>query len=205
MIFMLIISLVSIAISICFPLIIFLSNKSYDYCKEAIECEMKLYSKYKNAIEFYLKNSYHFDIKYYTRDSYRKCYDLRINIYKTAGTQRNIDDIFGIKELELYDVNDYTLLSFIDAYGYGFTMYDANKTAFFDPPLDDSKRVIMRFDLYMNRSAEIMFMQMILDYCNGKLDYYNKLIKGYDDFKFNLFVYGKSAIYNIKYIAKYVI
>lgn len=204
MIFSLIISLVSIAISICFPFIMFLSNKTYDYCKEAIECEMKMYSKYKNAIEFYLKNSYHFDIKYYTRDSYRKCYDLYIGIYKTAGT-RKIDDIFGVKELQLYNVNDYTLLSFIDAYGNGFAVYDANNIGFCDPPLDDSKRVLMQFYLYMKDSAEIMFMQMILDYCNGKLDYYNKLIKGYDDFKFNLLVYGRSAIYDIKYITKYII
>ena len=199
MIFPLIISLVSIAISAFFPFIKYLNHKEYNKYKDAINYQIKMYSNYKDAIEFYLKNSYHFDIKYYTRDRYSKYYDLYIGIYKTAGTKRNIDDIFGVKELMLYDVSDYTLLSFIDAYGDGFTMYDANSVAFFDPPLDDTKRVLMQFDLYMKDSAEIMFMLMLIDYCNGKLDYYKKLIKGYEYYTFDMFLCGRYAIYSNKY------
>ena len=197
MIFTLIISLVSIAVSAFFPFIKYLNHKEYNKYKDAIDYEIKMYTNYKDVIEFYLKNGYQFDMHAYMRDSYRKCYDLYISICRTAGTRKDINDLFGVKELKIYDVNDYILLSFLDSYGNGFTIYNANSIAFCEKPNEDES-VLLKLDLHIGYLTDMMFMSMIIDYCNGKLDYLKKLIKGYDNC--NLFLYSKSAIYNIKYL-----
>ena len=198
MIFPLIISLVSIAISICFPFIMFRNHKEYNKYKDLINNGLTTYSQNKAVIEFYLKNGYKFSIQPLTIN-YRKSYNLHIKIYKTAGTQR-IDDIFKVSELTFYDVNDYILLSFIDAYDNGFVMYNANNIDFINPPIDDEIRII-KLDSYMDMGylPEVMFMLMLIDYCNGKPDYYNKLIKGYEYYTFDMFLCGRYAIYSNKY------